>query len=144
MFGSVIPWTEAHQVLLSMGFSRQEYWNRLPFPPPGCLPDPGMEPTSPVAPALQADSLSLSHWGSPDPAPLMYLSYTPQLPWWLSDEEPAARQEPQETWVPPLGREDTLEEEVATRSSILAWRILARGGAWGAIWSIGSQGAGHY
>ena len=44
-----------------MGFPRQEYWNGLPFPSPGDLPDPGTEPASP---ALQADSLPLSHLGS--------------------------------------------------------------------------------
>ena len=43
-----------------MGFSRQEYWNGLPFPYPGDLSDPGIEPMSPVAPAVQADSLPLS------------------------------------------------------------------------------------
>ena len=47
----------ARQAPLSMGFLRQEYWSGLPFPPPGDLPDPGIEPTSPVSPALQADSL---------------------------------------------------------------------------------------
>ena len=46
------PWTVAHQVPLSMGFSRQKYWNRLLFPPPGNLPDPGIKPTSPVSPAI--------------------------------------------------------------------------------------------
>ena len=46
------PWTVAHQAPLSMGFSRQEYWNRLPFPTPGDLPDPGIESTSPKSPAL--------------------------------------------------------------------------------------------
>ena len=40
------PWTVAHQALLFMEFSRQEYWSGLPFPPPGDLPDPGIEPTS--------------------------------------------------------------------------------------------------
>ena len=40
-----------------MGFSKQEYWSGLPFPPPGDLPDPGIEPESPVFPTLQADSL---------------------------------------------------------------------------------------
>ena len=59
------PWTVARQAPLSMGFSRQEYWSGLPFPSPGDLPDPGVEPVSPVVPALQADSLSLSHQGSP-------------------------------------------------------------------------------
>ena len=40
------PWTVAHQASLPMGFFRQEYWNGLPFPPPGDLPDPGIKPTS--------------------------------------------------------------------------------------------------
>ena len=50
-------WTVAFQATLSMGFFRQEYWSGLPFPSPGKLPDPGMEPPSTVSPALQADSL---------------------------------------------------------------------------------------
>ena len=41
-----IPWTVARQVPLSMGFSRQDYWSGVPFPAPGDLPNPGMEPTS--------------------------------------------------------------------------------------------------
>ena len=45
---SVAPWTVAHQVPLSMGFSRQEYWSGVPFPPPGDLPDPETEPASPA------------------------------------------------------------------------------------------------
>ena len=56
------PWTVAHQAPPSMWFSRQEYWSGLPFPPPGDLPDPGIEPRSP---ALQADAFwPLSHQGS--------------------------------------------------------------------------------
>ena len=47
------------------GFSRQEHWSGLPCSPPGDLPDPGIEPVSPVTPALQADSLLMSHQGSP-------------------------------------------------------------------------------
>ena len=46
------PWTVAHQALLSMGFPRQEYWSGLPFPPPGTLPDPVIEPKSLASPAL--------------------------------------------------------------------------------------------
>ena len=46
------PWTVAWQAPLSMGFSRQEYWRGLPFPSPGDLPDPGIEPNSLVSPAL--------------------------------------------------------------------------------------------
>ena len=57
-------WTVAHQAPLSKGLSRQEYWSRLPFPPSGELPDPGIKPMSLVSPALQADSLPLSHQGS--------------------------------------------------------------------------------
>ena len=48
------PWTVAYQAPPSMGFSRQECWSGLPFPSPGHLPDPGIEPRSP---ALQADAL---------------------------------------------------------------------------------------
>ena len=47
-------WTVAYQAPPSMGFSSQEYWSGLPFPSPGDLPDPGIEPGSP---ALQADAL---------------------------------------------------------------------------------------
>ena len=43
---SATPWTVAHQSPLSMGFTRQEYWNGLPFPSPGDLPDSGIEPRS--------------------------------------------------------------------------------------------------
>jgi len=44
-----IPWTEEIGRLQSMGFSRQEYWNGLPFPYPGDLPNPGIEPRSPAS-----------------------------------------------------------------------------------------------
>ena len=47
------PWTVAHQALLSVGVFRQEYWSGLPFPPPGHLPDPGVQPVSPAFPALE-------------------------------------------------------------------------------------------
>ena len=55
------PWTVACQAPLSMGFSRQGYWNGLPFPSPGDLSDPGIKP---VSPAWKVDSLPLSHQGS--------------------------------------------------------------------------------
>ena len=54
------PWTVAYQAPLSIGFSRQEYWNGLPFPSPGDLPDPGVEPRSP---AMQAEALWTKHLG---------------------------------------------------------------------------------
>ena len=58
-------WTVARQAPLSIGFSRQEYWSGVPFLPPEDLPDPGIEPESPAAPALQVDSLPPSHRGGP-------------------------------------------------------------------------------
>ena len=58
-----ISWTVVYQASLSMEFSKQEYWSGLPFPSPGDLPDPGMEPRSP---ALQADALPS------EPPELMY------------------------------------------------------------------------
>ena len=57
-------WTVAHQVPLSMGFSRQEYQSGLPCPPPGALSNPGIELTSLMPPALYADSLLLRHMGN--------------------------------------------------------------------------------
>ena len=59
---SATIWTVAHQAPLSVGFSGQEYWSGLPFPPSGDLSDPGIKPS---LPALQADSLPLSHQESP-------------------------------------------------------------------------------
>ena len=56
-------WTVAHQAPPSMGFSRQEYWSGLPFPSPGDLPGPGIEPRSP---ALEADALTSEPPGKPD------------------------------------------------------------------------------
>ena len=63
-------WTVARQALLFMGFFRQEYCNRLPFPPPpGDRPDPGIEPESPVSPAMQVDSLPAEPPGKPQTIP---------------------------------------------------------------------------
>ena len=61
------PQTVDHQAPLSTEFSRQEYWSGLPFPSPGDLPDPGIEPRSP---ALLADALPLEPSGKPDLVPL--------------------------------------------------------------------------
>ena len=57
-----LPWTVAHQAPPSMGFSRQEYWSGLPFPSPGDLPEPGIEPKSP---ASEADTLTSEPPGKP-------------------------------------------------------------------------------
>ena len=58
-------WTAAHQAPLAMGFSRQEYWSGLPFPPPGDLPDPGIEPASLMSSTLAGGFLPLAPPGKP-------------------------------------------------------------------------------
>ena len=58
-------WIIVLQALLSMGFSKQEYWSGFPCPPPGDLPDPEIEPTYPASAALQADSLATEPPGKP-------------------------------------------------------------------------------
>ena len=58
----VTPWTVGYQASASMGFSRQKYWSGLPFPSPGDLPNPGIEPRSP---ALEADALTSEPPGNP-------------------------------------------------------------------------------
>ena len=64
-------WTIAHQAPLSMGFSRQEYWSRLPFPSPGDLPNPGIEPRPP---ALEAEALTSEPPGKHDEEQILSLS----------------------------------------------------------------------
>ena len=60
------PWTVAGQAPLSMGFSRQDYWSGLPFPPPGYLPNPEIKPVSLMSLLhWQADSLPLAPLGKP-------------------------------------------------------------------------------
>ena len=77
------PWTVAHQTPLSMGFSRQEYWSGLPFPSPGDLPDPEIEPGSPT---LQADALT----SEPPGKPLCRVSVNSTLNvWWCSTDKPS-------------------------------------------------------
>ena len=59
------PWTVTRQAPLPMGFSRQEYWNGLPFPSPGDLPDPGIDPGSAATPAWRAGSFPTEPRGEP-------------------------------------------------------------------------------
>ena len=65
------PWTVAHQTPSSMGFSRQQYWSGLPFPSPGDLPDPGIEPRSLT---FQVDALTSKPPGKPPQAALPSLN----------------------------------------------------------------------
>ena len=64
------PWTVAYQTPQSVKYSRQEYWSVLPFPSPGYLPNPGMEPGSP---ALQADALPSAPPGKPSLLKIAYV-----------------------------------------------------------------------
>ena len=66
----VTSWTGARQAPLSMEFSRQEYWGGLPFPPPGDLPDPGIESESLASPALAGGFLPNEPPGKPYVSPV--------------------------------------------------------------------------
>ena len=61
----VTPWAVAHQALFSMEFYRQEYWNGLPFPSPGDLPDPGIKPASLASPAMAGGFFTTEPPGKP-------------------------------------------------------------------------------
>ena len=74
MFDSLHSWTVAHQVPLSMGFPRQEYWSGLPFPSPGDLPDPGMEPMSLASLALTGRLFTTVPPGKPHMFKYMYVN----------------------------------------------------------------------
>ena len=89
----VTPWTVAHKALLSMGFSRQEYWIKLPFPSSGDLPDPGIEPASLTSSALAGGFFTINvTWE----APYMYLKKVKSLsrvrlfatPWTVAYQTP--------------------------------------------------------
>ena len=71
------PWTVASQGPLSMGFSRQEYWSGFQCPPPGDLPNPGMEPGSPT---MQVDSLLSEPSGKPYESKVMHFITFPLPP----------------------------------------------------------------
>ena len=78
------PWTVTHQAPLSMKFSSQNYWRRLPLPTPGDLPDPGKEPVSFTSPTLAGRVFTTSTtWDASSGEVLVYLSvvlghYTPR------------------------------------------------------------------
>ena len=88
-----------------MDFPSQEYQSGLPFPSPGDLPDPRIEP---ISPTLQAGSLLLSYQGFQASIVAQLVKNLPAM--W-------------KTWVRSLGWEDPLEKGKVTHSSILAWRI---------------------
>ena len=65
MSDSATPWTAACEASLSRGFSRQEYWSGLLFPPPEDLPDPGIEPTALISTVLAGRFFTLVPPGKP-------------------------------------------------------------------------------
>ena len=71
------PWTVTHQAALSMGFPRQEYWNGLPFPSPGYLPDPGIEPISLTSPAMAGGFFTTEPPGKPCNIIIVFNRLTP-------------------------------------------------------------------
>ena len=110
-----------------MGLSRQERWSGWPRPPPGDLPDPGIEPESLPSPALAGEFFTAESQGKPK-IQLIHVNLG-----FLSGsavKNPPVMQELQELQLPSLGGEDPLEEGVATHSRVLAWRIPMDGGAW--------------
>ena len=112
------PWTIVYETPPSMEFSKQENWSGLPFPSPGDLPNPGIEPVSPV---LQADAF---------------------ITWATREVVGKETHLPKETQVGSLGWGDPLKKGTATHASILAWRI-----PWteepSRLQSIGLRRAGH-
>ena len=126
----VILRTVARQAPLFMGFSRQEYWSGLPCPPSGDLPDLGIEPASPAASTLQADSLLSESQGKIVPTncsffPRIYSLqvYSVDFPGGSAVKNQPAMNKLKEMRVQSLSWEDPLKEGMATQSRILAWRI---------------------
>ena len=137
-----IPWTVAHQAPPPMGFFRLEYWSGLPCPPPGDLPKPGIELWSS---AWQVDSLPLApHGGEGDGTPLQYSCLENPMDggaWWAAVHGVTKSR----TWLSNFTftfHFPALEKEMATHSSVLAWRI-PRTGESGGLPSMGSHRVGH-
>ena len=136
----------AHQTPLSMGFFRQECWSGLPCPPPRDLPDPGIEATSLVAPALQAGSLPLSHQQKPQEGSGMCFNYNQNkkiqldiILWPYSFKILCSLLYKVRPFTFHF---HALEKEMATHSSVLAWRIPGTGEP-GGLPSLGLHGVGH-
>ena len=111
-----------------MGFPKQEYWSRLPFPTPGDLPDPGIEPASVAwkVDSLPQDHTTLIYFVKMPALSLLilliytFIAYSRNFPVAYTSKNLLAMQE---TWVRFLGQKDPLEKGLAIHSSILAWRI---------------------
>ena len=145
------PWTIACQAPLSMGFPRQEYWSRLPFPSPRDLSDPGIEPGSP---ALQADSLptelrqgeslkmrQFNPMSDSEIIASIYFFLSTTFSILILDLVLVAQLVKNlpamwETSVQSLGWEDSLEKGKASHSIFLAWRIPWTVQSWRSPWTV--------
>ena len=129
------PWTVAYQVPPSMGFSRQEYWNGLSFPSPGDLSNSGIRTGSPT--------LAGGFFTTEPPGKLNYkiIYHLPTRRIYPGGTVIKNLTVMWETWVQSLDQEYLLEKEMATHSSVLAWKI-----PWmekpGRLQSMGSQRVG--
>ena len=148
----------ACQAPLSTGFSRQDYWSGLPFPSPGDLPDPRMEPESLKSPVLTGRFFTIgTTWDIIGLilclivliCILLNISEAePRLKWVFSlltcllAQMVKCLSTMRETQIQSLGQEDPLEKEMAIHSSTIAWKI-----PWtqepGRLQSMGSQRVGH-
>ena len=120
-----------------MRFSGQENWSRLPFPTPGNLPDPGIEPISLMAPALAI--------GEGNGTPLQYSCLENPMDggaWWAAVHGVAKIIQTQLSDFTFTFYCHALEKEMATHSSVLAWRIPGTGEP-GGLSSMGSHRVGH-
>ena len=141
----VTPWTVAHQAPLSLGFSRQKYWGGLPFPPPGDLPDSGIQPASPVSPALEGEFFTTSATcGEGNGTPLQYSCLENPMGQgaWGAAVHGVAKSQTRLSDFTFTFHFHALEKEMATHSSVLAWRIPGTGEP-GGLPSMGSHRVGH-
>ena len=137
----MIPWTVARQVPLSMEFSRQEYWTGLPFPSPGDLPDPEIEPSSPELGGF----FTAEPPGKPATKRLKNIKTTkkPTIKSFMLSISLSVRllSQTQLSDFTFTFHFHASENEMATQSSILAWRILGTAEP-GGLPSMGSHRVG--
>ena len=115
----VIPWTAAHQAPLSVGFPKQESWSGLPFPPPGDLPNPGIESVSLMFPALAGGFLESKTEGSGPP------NGEVEVHWSLDKVSPATH-----TLPPTLPESGALEQDRPSQSHPYATSPLVIHSLW--------------
>ena len=126
MSDSGTPWTVAYQAPLSVEFPRQEYWSGLPFPIPGALPDPGIEPKNPVSPALQPGFLPLCHLGGPlDKKPSdfknqdLIICYLPKPTFSIRETKEKERQQANTNWKKTRAADLTSDKASLRRRELL-------------------------